>query len=189
MPEAAAQPRRAEGSSLLWQGGERSAMSEVEERSDRAGARPAASEQDEHGTMLAREDRDWLDRVAEIYRAPELAPGRRAAFDARLADRIARRQRRRGLLGAAAAAAAAAGLAGAGVWSLGGAPSDPPRADAPADARPAVVAGVPAGRGASGSDEAVEDALLDLANAELEASGEALPDEYAAIAGVFLGEP
>jgi len=123
---------------------------------------------------LAPEEREFVERLAASFRPAPLAARSRAAFDAALAERIARRRVRRrwiGLGGLPAAAAAAL----AGVWLvLGDAPA--PRTE-------------PETRSALFPAQAWEEEVLLLdASSEPEADADlqVLPEEYLAIASAML---
>jgi hypothetical protein len=114
-------------------------------------------------------DERWLARVRGAYAPPTPTPAERAAFDARLHDRLA--GRRRGspwlpiALGAGLATAALAAF-----LALRAAPADPP-----ADV-------------ASGGDAWADELLLgeESGYGETQEGDEALPPQYAAIASVWL---
>jgi hypothetical protein len=132
----------------------------------------------DEGTPRRAEDEEFAERLAASFSPAPLSPARRAAFDAALAERLEQRRRSRLLLPALAAAAGAAVAALA--WLAAPGAFDPAATE----------------RG--GADDVVAETsaalrweleLLDL-NALTEADdpdrAERLPDDYAAIAGLFL---
>jgi len=124
---------------------------------------------------LTREDEDFVKRVAEIYAPPPLAPAERAAFDEALLGRLRRRQAARHWLTLVwLPAAAAAGLAA--VWLFSGWPGSD-RLVPSDDIAPAL-----------GARAWEEEVFLDAGFFETEQSDESelLPEEYIAIASVFL---
>jgi hypothetical protein len=131
----------------------------------------------DEGTPLRAEDEEFAERLAASFSPAPLSPARRTAFDAGLAERLERR-RSRLLLPALAAAAGAAAAALA--WLA-----------APGAFDPAATGGGGANDVVAESSAAVlwELELLDL-NALTDAddadAAERLPDDYAAIAGLFL---
>jgi hypothetical protein len=130
---------------------------------------------DPDAQVLTRADARFIARVGDAYRARPPSAEQRVAFQAGLDARIARRRwvfRLRALAGAVAAAAAA-WLVVAGLGS----------GDRSGELRIAR-AGDP--RAVSGSAGATaEEAILSL-SAEDESEDESLPDDYAAIADLFL---
>lgn len=124
---------------------------------------------------LARKDEDFVKSVAASYAPRPLAAAERAAFDEALWGRIRRRHAARSRLALAwLPAAAAAGLAA--VWLF----SAWPGSDGPApsgEAPPAL-----------GARAWEEELFLDAGLVEAEGSDESelLPEEYIAIASVFL---
>jgi hypothetical protein len=123
---------------------------------------------------LAPEEREFVEHLAASFRPAPLAASERAAFDAALAERIARRRvRRRRLALAWIPAAAAAALAG--VWLGTGEPLAPSGTSQP---RSALFP-------AQAWEEEV--LLLDAAlDSEAEADLQVLPEEYLAIASAML---
>lgn len=123
---------------------------------------------------LDRDEQAFVRRVAELYTAPETSASRRVAFNARLEERLARRQRWswRPALASAVAAVALAVLA---VGRLGG-PAVSPGTGA-AGRPPAVAADA----------ETPERALLALAAEGAPDQEEELPEDYLAIESLFLG--
>jgi hypothetical protein len=128
-------------------------------------------------TPLRSEDEEFAERLSASFSPAPLSPAQRAAFDAALAERLARRPSRL-LVPVLAGAAAAAAVALA--WLLA----------------PGAFDSAPTGRAGAGnvvadaSDEASwELELLDpnaLTNAGYPEDAEPLPADYAAIAGIFL---
>jgi hypothetical protein len=126
---------------------------------------------------LTRADQRFVARVADAWRAAPLSAERRVAFQARLDARIASRRAAlplRALAGAVAAAAAVwLVVAGLGSGERDGelriARADDPRPVATESARAATA----------------EEAILEL-SAEDDGEDESLPDDYAAIASLFL---
>jgi hypothetical protein len=131
----------------------------------------------DEGTPLRAEDEKFAERLAASFSPAPLSPARRAAFDAALATRLEQRRRSR-LLPALAAAAVAAAAALAWLAAPG--------------------AFDPAATGGGGADDVVAEtsaavrwelelldlnALTDVDDAD---DAERLPDDYAAIAGLFL---
>jgi hypothetical protein len=108
--------------------------------------------------------------VRDHYAPEPLSPGRRAAFDVRLRERMGRSRRRIGLWPALAAAAAAAGVAALVLLRTPALPPEATLSEQPASdtwaARVLYADG--SSYGQTGADD------------------EALPAEYAAIADAFL---
>lgn len=124
---------------------------------------------------LAREEQDFVERVAASYAPPPMSAAERAAFDESLSERIQRsRPARRWLAAAWLPAAAAAAVAG--VWLL--------------SARPETDGLVPSGEAVSAlSARAWEEEIFfdaGLFESEQTDESELLPEEYLAIASVFL---
>jgi hypothetical protein len=117
-------------------------------------------------------DKEFLDRLAEAYTPEPMTAGRRAAFDEAIRTRL-ERPRRRLLLMPAIGAAAAAGL----LWLV----LSPSIAPTPQLAEE----GVAAVAGSSWEDRIFLSS--DLGTSEDRDESGALPDDYLAIAGVFLG--
>lgn len=116
---------------------------------------------------LDAEERAFVERIAADFAPPAMNEAGAAAFDARLRERLAARPRRGGvwLPALVTAAAVCAIWLGSGLWS----PADPPRS-------------------VSARAGAWETELLlgsDVA-AEFGNEGGYLPDDYSAIAAVFL---
>jgi hypothetical protein len=124
---------------------------------------------------LARSEHRFVARVAGAYRARPQSPAERVAFQARLDARIARPRGVTPLraLAGAAAAAAAVWLVVAGLGS-----------EEPAGELRVARAGDPVPAAASGRASAAE-AILSLSS-EDDSEDEPLPDDYAAIADLFL---
>jgi hypothetical protein len=124
---------------------------------------------------LAREDEDFVKRVAASYAPPPMAAARRAAFDEALSERLRRGQpARRWLTAAWLPAAAAATLAA--VWLFSGWPGT--------DGLVPLEETVPALSARAWEEEL----FLDGGSFEAEQPDESelLPEEYIAIASVFL---
>ena len=133
-----------------------------------------SSASDEH-PKLSREDEDFVKRVAANYVPPSLGAAERAAFDEALLGRIRRSHAaRRWLTLAWLPAAAAAGLAA--VWLFSGWPGGDGLV-ASREIAPALSAGA-----------WEEELFLDSGffEAEQPDESELLPEEYIAIASVFL---
>jgi hypothetical protein len=116
---------------------------------------------------LPAEDRAWLERVRAAYAPPALTPGRAAAFDVALRERIEARGRR-GTLWVPASALAAAALA---IWlgtALWGAASPAPQE--------AQLAGTWESELILGRDVAPRE------------TRDYLPEDYVVIADAFLSE-
>lgn len=129
---------------------------------------------DDERPVLEREDERLLARVRDAWSPEPLGTIERAAFDARLQERIARRRHRLGPWPALGAGLVAASLA---VLLLvredaTGPPAPRPPPTAAREARPAARASAAS--------------LLYGGDDELDANDDALPAEYAAIASVFL---
>jgi len=177
----------------------------------------ARSNTEHDATRLSRDEERFVRQFAEVYAPTQMSGMRRAAFDATLEDKLARRQRGTLWLPSFAAVAAAAALA----WWLvpsslldsaqPNAPSNDLRADAGTRATPTSEStsadATPLGNTAStatlesdGSDEGQEwgETLLfaelendeDAAETTLMDDGDVydLPDEYVAIGGMFFDE-
>ena len=131
-------------------------------------------------------DDNFSDRLRSVYTPPSQDPSRAAAFRAGVEARIERRRRRAVLVPAAAAATAAAAIA----WLLlpfGAVPAVDVVADAGAPA-PSATASVPPSATAlvrSWEDELIFESAV--SESSMSDDGEMLPDEYVAIASVFLG--
>ncbi|MEN8183257.1 MAG: hypothetical protein ABFS46_12065 [Myxococcota bacterium] len=111
-----------------------------------------------------RDERLFVERVARHYAPPESTPARRAAFDEALRQRLEAPRRGRGLAPALVGVGAALLLA-VGVWTA----SEAPRVEV--------------------ADGAWEVELLlssDVSPSEDSDEGDYLPDDYLAIASVFL---
>jgi hypothetical protein len=123
-------------------------------------------------TPLSAEDEEFVERLSVGFAPVPLPPARRAAFDLALADRIASRRRSRLIAPVLATAVAAAAVA----WFVVPAALDP----AATGRRGEVV---------SESAARWERELFDptaLIGPEDADGAEQLPDDYAAIAAVFL---
>jgi hypothetical protein len=124
---------------------------------------------------LAREDEDFVKRVAESYAPPPLAAARRAAFDEALLGRIRRSHpARRWLTAAGLPAAAAVGLAAVWLFSLS----------------PGTDGLVPSEESAPALSARAWEEELFLEGVFFESEqpdeSELLPEEYIAIASAFL---
>ena len=130
---------------------------------------------DGEAAELTREEQRFVARVADAYRAPPLSAARRAAFHAQLDTRIARPRSARlfPALAGALGAAALAWLVLAGPGSEFRNVEEEPRTARVAAPAPAAVA-------------TAEEAILAL-SADEEIEDESLPEEYVAIASLFLG--
>jgi len=126
----------------------------------------------------AASDEAFVRRLAEAYAPPPRTASQRVAFQAALDERL-RREGRRGRLGLGLAALAAAAAA---VLVLRVFPE--PTGGGPA-VRSAPVASDPTPLRALARPQ--EEAILALSVGTETASEEALPADYEAIAGVFLG--
>jgi hypothetical protein len=135
------------------------------------------TENRDESAPLCVEDEAFAERLAASFSPGPLSPARRAAFDDALAGRLERRRSRR----LVPALAAAAGVTAAALaWRVA----------------PGVFDPTPTGRG--GADDVVAEAaaaarweldLLDLdslTDADGADDAERLPDDYVAIAGLFL---
>ena len=131
-----------------------------------------------------RTDAEFVKRLADHYAPSPLSPSRRAAWDTALAARLEKRRRAMVLPGLATAALATALVFGLGGW-FGLERDDPSVGSAPvvsATAARALV--VPAQDSASDLPDDWE-YLLAFQPADDEEDGQ-LPDDYAAIASIFL---
>ena len=131
-----------------------------------------------------RTDAEFVKRLADHYAPSPLSPGQRAVWDAALTARLETRRRAVVLPGLATAALAATLVFGLGGW-LGFETDDP--AVRPA---PVVSATQTQTLGVSAEDSASDllddwEYLLALQPADDEEDGQ-LPDDYAAIAHIFL---
>jgi hypothetical protein len=125
---------------------------------------------------LERDDARLVARVQDAWAPEPLTSARRAAFDAGLQERIERRQRRLGLWPALGAGLVAASIAALVLVREETAVAPTTTVVAAADARVGTATAWAADvLYASGQDDE-----------EREADDDGLPDEYAAIAGVFL---
>lgn len=132
--------------------------------------------QGEDSAPLSADEAAFVERLAEHYAPPPLDPMRRVALDAELEERL--EAPRAGSLLQPVLASVVVGLALGFVWLLG---ALEPAALGPVRTRTAV-----AERSAA---DAWERELLDLqsfGDGEAAADFDALPDDYAAIAGLFL---
>ena len=123
-------------------------------------------------------DAEFVKRLADHYAPSPLSPSRRAAWDTALAARLEKRRRAMVLPGLATAALATALVFGLGGWF--GFDRDDPAVSATA----ARTLGVPAQDSASDLLDDWE-YLLAFQPADDEEDG-LLPDDYAAIASIFL---
>jgi hypothetical protein len=121
---------------------------------------------DGEAAELTREEQRFVARVADVYHTPPLSPSRRVAFQTQLDARIARRGGAR-LFPALAGALGAAALTWLVLVGLGS-PTDKLEGEPPT-ARAATA----------------EEAILAL-SADEEIEDESLPEEYVAIASLFL---
>jgi hypothetical protein len=130
---------------------------------------------DPDAPVLARAEQRFVAHVAEAYRASPQSVEQRVAFQARLDARIARRRilPRLRMLAGAAVAAAAAWLV---VMGLGWDPRGELRVARAGDPRPAA---------AESTRASAAEAILSL-SADEDDEDESLPDDYAAIADLFL---
>lgn len=131
-----------------------------------------------------RTDAEFVKHLADHYAPSPLSPGQRAVCDTALAARLEKRRRAMVLPGLATAALATALVFGLGGW-FGLERSGP-------SVRPAPVVSATAARalGVSAEDSASDllddwEYLLALQPADDEEDGQ-LPDDYAAIARIFL---
>ena len=131
-----------------------------------------------------RTDAEFVKRLADHYAPSPLSPGQRAVWDTALAARLETRRRTMVLPGLATAALAAALVFGLGGW-FGLERSGP-------SVRPAPVVSATQTRTlvVSAEDSASDllddwEYLLALQPADAEEDGQ-LPDDYAAIASIFL---
>jgi len=149
--------------------------------------RPTSERHDLHDD-LDRESARWVREIAALYAPPPPSPVQRAAFDARLRERIERRRRRWALVPALAAAA----LAAAVVWAVA------PRAlqDRGPEAPVAAVAARPSEAAWEARllyTDAYTDSYANASYADASAGAAAsadrteLPDDYAAIDSLFFG--
>jgi hypothetical protein len=118
---------------------------------------------------LTREEEEFVRKLAGTYVAPELSPQERIAFHARLEERIGRRHRFEHWRPVFAGAAIAAALAVL-VFARSGTVSPPPG--------PAAV---------NVASTTAENVILALATGAPEGQEKELPEDYLAIADVFLG--
>ena len=132
-------------------------------------------------------DTEFVTRLADHYAPPPLSPGQRAAWDARLAARLETRRRAALLPGLATAALATALVFGLGGW-FGFESGDSPVRPAP------VVSATQTRTLVVSAEDSVSDLpddweyLLALQPADEEEAEQPglLPDDYAAIASIFL---
>jgi hypothetical protein len=148
---------------------------------------------------LGREDEVFVDRMREVYQAPERSAARNAAFYARLEERLEERRRGVPWLGALVGAAAAAALALLVLTGTEDERDEPGSSDARQVVRNEVVPTTgerETEEGSASSASAVEDALVALTygyeygeDDGSDASGleESLPNDYVAIESLFLG--
>ena len=135
--------------------------------------------------LPGRTDAEFVKRLADHYAPSPLSPGQRAVWDTALAARLEKRRRAIVLPGLATAALAAALVFGLGGW-FGLERSGP-------SVRPAPVVSATQTQtlGVSAEDSAADlllddwEYLLALQPADAEEDGQ-LPDDYAAIARIFL---
>jgi ferric-dicitrate binding protein FerR (iron transport regulator) len=125
--------------------------------------------ENKNGNQGGADERAFAARLAELWQPRPLTGAGRAAFDAGLEGKLARRRRRRAALPALAAVTAAAAV----VWVL--LPASP--ADSPGHA--AAV-----GSTAGWEYELIYDSADGPGSGE--SGSEMLPDDYRAIASVFL---
>ena len=129
-------------------------------------------------------DAEFVKRLADHYAPSPLSPGQRAAWDAALAARLEKRRRALVLPGLATAALAAALVFGLGGW-FGFETDDPSVRPAPGVSATAARAPVVASQ--ESASDLLDDweYLLAFQPADDEEDG-LLPDDYAAIASIFL---
>ena len=125
-----------------------------------------------------RADAEFVKRLADHYAPSPLSPGQRAAWDTALAARLEKRRRAALLPGLATAALATALVFGLGGWF--GSETDAPGVSATAT-RTLIVSAEESASDLTGDWEY----LLALQPADEEEDGQ-LPDDYAAIASIFL---
>jgi hypothetical protein len=134
---------------------------------------------------LALDDAQLVSRIEQHYRVPERAPAQRVAFQQALDERLARD---RSGLGWSAALAGFAGVAALCLvaWGVLGSLESAPAPDA---AGTSIVQQAPTALDsmAPTSDVTPEEALLALSEGATETLDE-LPDDYQAIASLFLGD-
>jgi len=134
------------------------------------------AERRDEDSSLSPEDHAFVGRLVENFAPPALSASRRASLDAELRDRVARP---RGLgFARPAFASAVAGLAIGLALAWGGSESLPPEAARPGESAPDAA-----------SLAAWEWGLFDpesYGEAETGSDLDELPDDFAAIAGIFL---
>jgi len=131
---------------------------------------------DERGPLSA-EDEEFAERLAASFSPAPLSPAQRAAFDEALAARL---ERRRSRLLLPALAGAAGAVAAALAWLVA------PGAFDPAASQPRGADDVVAEASAAARWELELLDLDSLTDPDAAAESEQLPDDYAAIAGIFL---
>lgn len=131
-----------------------------------------------------RVDAEFVKRLADHYAPSPLSPGQRAAWDAALTARLEKRRRAAVLPGLATAALAAALVFGLGGWF--GLETDDPSVR-PDPGVSATAARAPVVASQESASDLLDDweYLLAFQPADDEEDGQ-LPDDYAAIASVFL---
>jgi hypothetical protein len=157
--------------------------------SERPPSERAPSERAELRDDLDRESARWVRELATLYAPPAPSPAQRAAFDARLRERIERRRRQRALVPALAAAALAATV----VWAVAPRVLQTRAPEAPA-ARVAARPSEAAWEARLLYTDAYGDTYVDASYTDSSAAGAAasadraeLPDDYAAIDSLFFG--
>ncbi len=140
---------------------------------------------------LAPGEAQFVEKLADAYAPEPLTAEERVAFTAALEARLERRRRTRRLVPALAGALAVAAVA----WLAIPGPPAPTARPAAGPSLAASAGDIEAGLEAAqwgldllGSDTLLEDGLLEpgLLEPGLDAAGDPLPDEYLAIASVFL---
>jgi len=129
-------------------------------------------------------ERAFVERLRTGYAPPPLDGTRRAAFSARLQERL--ESRRRGRAGLPIALASALAAAGAALWLASG-PDGVPGSTAPAATRSGVGLRSPAPGTPSRQGEAILALTLGSEAGDPEDAETALPPEYTAIEDVLLG--
>ncbi len=126
------------------------------------------SEPSDRLTLLSDEDRAFVERIASVYKRAPMSPERAIEFDERLEQRLERRQLPWLVPSGALAAVATVGLA---IWLA------LPGSESPQHMSLEPVAG---------SEISLEDGLLSLTSGSEIDRDSSLPEDYRAIASLFM---
>ncbi len=133
----------------------------------------------------ARDDEAWLERMREVYAPPPMSPTERRAFDARLEERI-EAESQRGPFGLRLwQPIAVAAVAAAAAWLAFAPSSDPTPELVPA---PTEFASSRTATSLADWEREILAAAEPTAGSDVAVGEDILPDDYRAIAGLFLDD-